>query len=37
VTVGRIQDRLRHILDAIVAIERLTAGMTLAEYKADAD
>ncbi len=36
-TVGRIQDRLRHILDAIDAIERLTAGKTLAEYRANPD
>ena len=36
-TASRVQDRLRHILDAIDAIERLTASKTLDEYKADPD
>lgn len=34
---GRVRDRLEHILAAIAAIERLTAGMTLSAYAADAD
>ena len=33
----RVRDRLRHILEAITAIERLSAGKTLADYSADPD
>lgn len=33
----RIRDRLSHMLTAMAAIERLTAGLTLAAYSADAD
>lgn len=36
-TASRVQDRLRHILVAIDAIERLTASKTLDEYKTDPD
>jgi uncharacterized protein with HEPN domain len=35
--VDRVRDRLRHILDAIAAIERLTAGKTLADYSGNPD
>ncbi|MEE2979944.1 MAG: HepT-like ribonuclease domain-containing protein [Pseudomonadota bacterium] len=34
---NRVQDRLHHILEAIDAIEQLTAGKTLAEYRNDPD
>lgn len=33
----RVYDRLEHMLAAAVAIERLTAGMTLDDYAADPD
>ncbi len=33
----RVYDRLDHMLAAAVAIERLTAGMTLDDYAADPD
>lgn len=33
----RARDRLEHILVSIAAIERLTSGLTLAEYSADPD
>lgn len=33
----RVRERLRHMLDAAHAIERLTAGKTLADYSADPD
>jgi uncharacterized protein with HEPN domain len=35
--VERVRDRLRHMLEAIAAIERLTAGKTLADYSANPD
>lgn len=31
------RSRLRHMLDAILSIERLTAGKTFQDYKADSD
>ncbi len=33
----RIRERLRHMLDAITAIERLTAGKTIADYGKNPD
>ena len=33
----RVADRLDHMVDAIAALERLTAGKTLSEYSANAD
>jgi uncharacterized protein with HEPN domain len=35
--VERVRDRLRHILEAIAAIERLTARKTLADYSTNPD
>jgi uncharacterized protein with HEPN domain len=35
--VERIRDRLQHMLEAIAAIERLTAGKTIADYSANPD
>lgn len=33
----RVRQALRHILDAIAAIQRLCTGKTFADYKADPD
>ena len=33
----RIADRLRHMLDAPIAAERLTAGKSIEDYRADPD
>jgi uncharacterized protein with HEPN domain len=33
----RVRDRLRHMLEVIAAIERLTAGKTLADYSGNPD
>lgn len=35
--VDRVADRLRHILDAIAAIDRLTARKDFADYRRDPD